>query len=274
MGKFDGILLCVDLDDTLLTSDKRVSRGNYDAIEYFKSEGGLFTFATGRIPIGAKPIIRQIMPNAPAVCFNGGSIYDFEKKKTLMLRTLDKGALDAARYIEKTLPDVGIVICTADKVYFCKVNDIVLEHQRLEELPDNFVGYEDIGEDRTKILFMTEEENMSVLRETVDSAPFADSYTFVKSSPWYYELLPKDTDKGTGLLKLAEMLGIPANRVIAVGDNENDLSLIKAAGTGIAVANAADCVKAAADCVTRESCDEDAVAAVIRMIESGELNIS
>ncbi len=274
MGKFDGILLCVDLDDTLLTSDKRVSRGNYDAIEYFKSEGGLFTFATGRIPIGAKPIIRQIMPNAPAVCFNGGSIYDFGKKETLMLRTLDKGALDAARYIEETLPDVGIVVCTADKVYFCKVNDIVLEHQRLEELPDNFAGYEDIGEDRTKILFMTEEENMSVLRETADSAPFADDYTFVKSSPWYYELLPKDTDKGTGLLRLAEMLGIPMNRVIAVGDNENDLSLIKAAGIGIAVANAADRVKAAADYVTRESCDDDAIAAVIRMIENGTLNIT
>ena len=274
MGKFDNILLCVDLDDTLLTSDKRVSRGNYDAIEYFKSEGGLFTFATGRIPIGAKPIIRQIMPNAPAVCFNGGSIYDFEKKKTLISRTLDKGALDAARYIDETLSDVGIVVCTSDRVFFCKVNDIVLEHQRLEEFPDNFVCYEDIDGDWTKILFMTEEENMSVLRETVDNAPFADSYTFVKSSPWYYELLPKGAEKGAGLLKLAEMLGIPTNRVIAVGDNENDLGMIRAAGTGIAVANAVENVKAAADYVTRENCDEDAVAAVIRMIENGKVGIT
>lgn len=48
MGKFDGILLCTDLDDTLLTTDKRVSDENSKAIEYFKSEGGLFTFATGR----------------------------------------------------------------------------------------------------------------------------------------------------------------------------------------------------------------------------------
>ena len=46
MGKFDGILLCTDLDDTLLTTDKRVSDENSKAIEYFKSEGGLFTFAT------------------------------------------------------------------------------------------------------------------------------------------------------------------------------------------------------------------------------------
>ena len=54
MGKFDGILLCTDLDDTLLTTDKRVSDENSKAIEYFKSEGGLFTFATGRVPQGAK----------------------------------------------------------------------------------------------------------------------------------------------------------------------------------------------------------------------------
>lgn len=274
MGKFDNILLCIDLDDTLLTSDKRVSRGNYDAIEYFKSEGGLFTFATGRVPLGAKPIIRQIMPNAPAVCFNGAVIYDFESGETLWSRSLDKGAQSAARYIDETLPDVGIEVCTADRVYFCKVNDVVLEHQRLEEFPDNFVGYRDIKEEWIKILFMTEEENMPVLRETVDNAPFADSYTFVKSSPWYYELLPKGAEKGSGLLRLAKILGIPPKRVIAVGDNENDLGMIKSAGTGIAVANAADCVKAAADRVMRESCDEDAIAAVIRMTENGEISIA
>ena len=56
MGKFDGILLCTDLDDTLLTTDKRVSDENSKAIEYFKSEGGLFTFATGRVPQGAKSV--------------------------------------------------------------------------------------------------------------------------------------------------------------------------------------------------------------------------
>ena len=54
MGKFDGILLCTDLDDTLLTTDKRISDENKQAIEYFMSEGGLFTFATGRVVDGAR----------------------------------------------------------------------------------------------------------------------------------------------------------------------------------------------------------------------------
>ena len=273
MGKFDGILMCTDLDDTLLTSDKRVSRGNYDAIEYFKSEGGLFTFATGRVPLGTKPILRQITPNAPAVCFNGVAIYDFEKKETLWSRTLDEGAVSAAEYIDENLPDVGIEVCSADKAYFCKVNQIVLDHQRFEEFPDNFVDYHDIDEPWIKVLFMTEAENMAKLRGAVDNAPFADDYTFVRSSPWYYELLPKGADKGSGLIRLGQLLGIAPERIIAVGDNENDLSMIKAAGIGVAVANAVESVRAAAGYVTREDCNSDAIAAVVRAIENGSLGI-
>ncbi len=59
--------LCTDLDDTLLTTDKRVSDENSKAIEYFKSEGGLFTFATGRVPQGAKLMLNYVHPNAPMV---------------------------------------------------------------------------------------------------------------------------------------------------------------------------------------------------------------
>lgn len=270
MGKFDGILLCTDLDDTLLTTDKRVSERNLRAIEYFKSEGGLFTFVTGRVTLGMKPILRQIMPNAPVVCFNGGVIYDFETQKPLWSRSLDSGALKAVEYMDKALPYVGIEVCSPDKVYFCKVNDIVLEHQRLEECPDNFVDYHDIDDIWSKVLFMVSEDKMSSLRMTADSSPFADKYTFVQSSPWYYELLPSGANKGSGLLKLAELLGISRARVVAVGDNENDLEMIKAAGTGVAVANAVEEVKAEADYITVDH-NSDAIAAIIEDIENGRI---
>ena len=79
MGKFDGMLLCTDLDDTLLTDNKQVSEKNRKAIDYFKSEGGLFTFSTGRVPMGARLILEYVVPNAPIVCFNGGGIYDFSE---------------------------------------------------------------------------------------------------------------------------------------------------------------------------------------------------
>ena len=92
MGKFDGILLCTDLDGTLYSDDKTVSRENLDAIEYFKSEGGLFTFITGRPPVTAVDICKTIHPNAPYGCFNGGAIFDPAKNEYLWSMDLPRDA--------------------------------------------------------------------------------------------------------------------------------------------------------------------------------------
>ena len=76
MKKFEGILFCTDLDGTLYDDNKNVSRKNLEAIEYFKSEGGTFTFITGRVPKTSKSICEIINPNAPYGCLGGGGIYD------------------------------------------------------------------------------------------------------------------------------------------------------------------------------------------------------
>ena len=68
MGKFDGILICTDLDGTLLRSDKTISRENLEAIEHFKSEGGYFTFITGRMPYFVGDMLEKARPNAPFGC--------------------------------------------------------------------------------------------------------------------------------------------------------------------------------------------------------------
>ena len=77
MGKFDGYLICTDLDGTLLRKDKSVSKENLEAIEYFKNEGGKFTFITGRMPFYAGDISNLIKPNTPIVCMTvlSGSIF-------------------------------------------------------------------------------------------------------------------------------------------------------------------------------------------------------
>ncbi len=273
MGKFDGILLCTDLDDTLLTTDKRVSDKNSRAIEYFKGEGGLFTFATGRVPAGAKLMLEFVHPNAPMVCFNGGAIYDFKDDKILWSRSLGKEALKVVEYVDKMFESAGIEVCTDDKNYFCKTNKIVEEHKAFEKLPDNYLDYHLIPEKWNKVLFMVETDEMPYLRELISAAPFFDDFTFVLSSPWYYELLPKNSSKGEGLVHLANLLGIDPKRTIAIGDNENDLKLVKMAGVGIAVANAIDETKSAADLVTREDNNSSAIAAVIEMLDSGEIDL-
>lgn len=268
MGKFDGMLLCTDLDDTLLTDNKQVSEKNRKAIDYFKSEGGLFTFSTGRVPMGARLILEYVVPNAPIVCFNGGGIYDFSENKMLWSRKLDSDAISAVEYVDRQLDFVGIEICTEEKIYFSKINAKVREHQVLEKLPDNDLDYHDIPEVWQKVLFMTEEHELNTVRRTISESPFADKYTFVQSSPWYYELLPKNSTKGDGLIQLGELCGIDRSRIIAVGDNENDLEMVKMAGVGIAVENAIPIVKNSADYITADN-NSDAIAKVIYDLENG-----
>lgn len=74
MDRFDGILLCTDLDGTLFNNDRTVSEENIKAIEFFKSKGGRFSFITGRMPFFAVDVYNTVRPNAPIGCINGGGL--------------------------------------------------------------------------------------------------------------------------------------------------------------------------------------------------------
>lgn len=270
MGKFDGILLCTDLDDTLLTTDKKISEDNKKAIEYFKSEGGLFSFATGRIPYGACLMLKHIEPNAPMVCFNGAGIYDHKKDKLLWQLELGEDAIEVLEFIDNNYPFSGIEVCTPDKLYFAKVNMVVERHKIHEKLPDRYEDYHNVSFPWIKVLFMQELEQVQIVRDALQNSKFTDKFDFVQSSPQYYELLPKNASKGDALMKLAEILNIPKNKVIAIGDNENDISMVKSAGLGVAVANAIKPLKDAADLITVDN-NSSALAVLISLLDSGEI---
>ena len=142
----------------------------------------------------------------------------------------------------------------------------------IEKLPDNFMDYHEIPETWQKVIFMVEEYDIPAIKKLLKESEFAEKYTFIQSSPYYYELLPKNSSKGAGLLKLAELLRIDPKKTVGMGDNENDLSLIQLAGTGVAVANAIPEVRAAADYITVDN-NSHAVSAVIRAINDGNIAI-
>ena len=268
MGKFDGILLCSDMDDTLLTTDKKISEENKSAIEYFMSEGGYFAFATGRVPMGARLGLAYIVPNTPIVCYNGAGIYDFRSERLLWLRSLDKGASAVAELVEKNMPQAAIEVCTDDKVYCCRTNWIIRRQFEIEQFEDTYSDFRDIPEEWVKAIFMVESEEIPELRELIGKSEFADRYNFIQSSPHYYEMLPKGASKGDAMLELAKLLGISPEHTIGVGDNENDLTMVSMAGIGVAVANAIPEVRSAADYITVDN-DHSAIKAVIEGVEKG-----
>lgn len=273
MAIFDGILICTDLDGTLLRSDKSVSKENLEAIEYFKAEGGLFTFITGRMPCTSGAIYNTVHPNAPFGCINGGGIYDYPTHTYIWTRELSREAITLARYAEENIPEIGYQANTFEKIYFCREN-LAMEHfRRLTGSPNFTADIDDITEPIAKIVFAdVDVKNIERLAKLLFAHPLAEKFDFIRSEHSLYEILPKGSNKGILLPKLAEHLGIDMNKTVAIGDYFNDIEMIKTAGVGVAVANARPEVKAVADHITVSN-EEHAIAQVISDIESGILVI-
>lgn len=272
MGIFDGILIISDLDGTLLRSDKSVSEENKLAIKHFINGGGMFTFITGRAPCGMLPVLEQITPNAPVGCLNGGGIYDIGKKEYLYKHILDLSAIEIVSAVDTYFPEAGIEIFGFNHIYFAKSSESTEKHRVDECLENISCDYRNPPEDVSKVLFGVKKERMALLEKTIYSHPFAENFDFIRSDSEYFELLPKGSCKGAVLDVLTDKLGIPLSKTVAVGDNDNDVSMLKIAGLGIAVANASTSAKEAADVITVSN-EEHAIAKIIYDIENGVIRI-
>ena len=271
--KFAGLLFCTDLDGTFFAAGGKVLQQNLDAIEYFKSQGGLFTFITGRVPQTSANICRIIQPNAPYGCINGGGIYDHHEGKYLWRMHLPAEAIELVREVDEKLPGIGIQFNTEKAIYFNKDNLTMERFRRNTGMPNIVCHYEDVKEPVLKVLFgHHENEQILALQELLHSHPKAHLFDFIRSEHALYEILPKGISKGTVLAKLAEILEIDLRRTIAVGDYNNDVSMIRTAGLGIAVSNACEEAKQAAKHITVSN-DEDAIAKIIEDLDRGKLSL-
>ncbi len=271
MGKFDGILICTDLDGTLFRKDKTVSEENREAIEYFKREGGYFTFITGRMPYYSQGAYNAARPNVPFGCVNGGGLYDGERKEYVWWQEMPEGFLPLIEAIDNKFPNVGIQVCTFFQTYFAKENDTMVNFRRVTGLPNLVADYRNICEPVGKVLFGTGiEEEIRAVEKTLREHPLAEKYDFIRSERKLFEILPKGVDKGLALKKLVDYLKISPEKTVAVGDYNNDVGMFRAAKYGIAVANASKEALEAADIVTVSN-EEHAIARIIYDIEEGKI---
>ena len=91
-----------------------------------------------------------------------------------------------------------------------------------------------------------------------------DELNLFLSNPWYLEIVPKGTDKGAAVRKVREYLGVPVERTLAAGDADNDIPMLREAGTAVAVKNAFETVRAAADIVTEKDNNHDGLIPVLK----------
>lgn len=274
MGKFDGILICTDLDGTLLKNDKTISRENIEAIEYFKREGGYFTFVTGRMPFFVSYVLETIKPNAPFGCVNGAGLFDGGKGEYVWKAVMPENVIELVKHIDDNFDDVGIQVNTFYKTYFCRENKTMESFRKVTGLENLVCNYNDVKEPVAKILFGSEsDEEIRLIEKMLKAHPLAKKFDFIRSEKTLYEILPKDIGKGTSIINLCRHLNIDINKTIAVGDYNNDISMFKASGIGIAVSNACKEALDAADCITVSN-EEHAIARVIYDLELGKYDLT
>lgn len=263
MGKFDGYLFVSDMDATLLSSNHTVSPENRRAIEYFIENGGRFTVASGRMPDAVRSYLSDIPLNAPAVLHNGAMLYDFDKNEKLYEKMIEEQRKEIVRRVYDDMPNVGIEVYADDTVYIYRTCDETARFLKrgysvVYSLPD------DVWERPwIKTLFIADEDVITaidpILREKYGAG------NLLRSGDRYLDMMAEGVSKGDGVLRLASMLGIGADKIIAAGDNMNDIAMLKAAGISWAVENASPDAKAAALFSAPDN-DSNAIAYIVNHI--------
>ncbi|MBQ8174284.1 MAG: HAD family phosphatase [Clostridia bacterium] len=273
MGKFQGILICTDLDGTLLRADKSVSEENLAAIDYFRAEEGAFTFVTGRMPFYATDICRAVRSDVPFGCINGGGIYDPREGKYLWQHTpLSPSVCELLEHVDRHMPGIGFQLNTFEKLYTCKNTPALENFRRVTKMPYVPCHHRDVPGPLAKaVLADFDPDNITRLHQLLAVHPLASEFDLVRSERTLFEILPNHTHKGLLIPKMAEVFGTTVEKTVAVGDYYNDIPMLREAGVGVAVANALPEVKAAADYVLAATNEEHAIAAIIRDIENGGL---
>lgn len=268
-------LILSDLDETLLNDDGTIHPENIAAIQAFTQNGGYFVPNTGRSYKSVYGTLAQLGLNQTTqyvVSYNGGAIVaiapdgqeeivvEHGMSLTLAQKIFDLGQVNDA---------VDTHVYTRDNLYIYNISATDQRYMTERQVP-----YTEIT--TTDLSFMANEGPvMKVIFEHPDPAvqqAIADAVTAVVgdevlvtfSSNRYVEFNPKGVDKGVTGLELADILGIARDDTAAIGDNLNDAAQIKAAGVGVAVANAKPEIKALADVVLTTTNNEAAVADFIK----------
>ena len=256
MGRFDGYLLCSDFDGTLAGAGGLVSARNLEAIEYYKSEGGLFTLASGRNPRFLKTYCDITHPNAPVISLNGGIIADARSCETLDFITFPESPLSM-------LEDLACRFPQLHTIHAWRPNGDIVIWQRQSGLSP----FEAPGGKEAVFSHALTIQDASVMPAVLSDAKhkYAGRYRFESSWPEGIEITPVFGGKGAALQRLRALIGPSVRVTVGMGDYENDISLLKQADIGIAVSNALNEVKKAADIVTVSNC-EDALWHVVNLL--------
>ncbi|NPC94686.1 sugar-phosphatase [Bacillus sp. WMMC1349] len=260
-------LIAIDMDGTLLNEQHEVTDEVKHTLHAAKAKGVKVVLCTGRPLGGVSRYLKELDLNEDGdyvIAYNGALVQNTYTEEVVSELTLGyqdvKDLYELSQKLKTPMhffdsaylytPNRDISPYTIHESYITQVQ---LKFRTIEELPEDILV--------PKVMFVNEEAKLD---RAIASVPedMKQRYTMVKSAPFYCEVLHPNVSKGNAVKKLAELLGIGRHEVMAIGDNGNDLTMIKWAGCGVAMGNAIPEVKACADYETTSN-SENGVAHVI-----------
>ncbi|HEY3558454.1 MAG TPA: HAD-IIB family hydrolase [Kribbella sp.] len=251
--------LVTDLDGTLVDRDLRIPPRNADAIERYRAAGGTVTIATGRNEMSARRYHEQLGLETPMILYNGARIIDVATGNRLLDLRLDAGWPIVEQHGLPDLPStVGVVGFHDLDAYLLKPATALAEYAARDQIELRRTPMPGCP---TKLMLIGESpDDLTGVPEAITR--LLPGVRLVSSEKTYLEVLPAAADKGSALRLLADRAGVELDQVAAIGDNPNDLELVRTAGLGAAVGDGhADLVHAADVIVV--PCSQGAVADLI-----------
>ena len=255
-------LIALDMDGTVLTGEKVISPRTAGAMQRALDEGKEVIFATGRCPGEMREHFAAFPDMKYAMCLSGALVQDIRTGRALADIPIPRDLAEKVLTLAEGL-DAMVSVYAGEDVFAetrHRGNMAYFGCQCFAALYESCaVWVDNIRQALYKInLYCHSEEVWHQAEALLKEIPLS----YASGIPNNFEISPFGVDKGMGLEKLCEATGIPIAQTIAVGDEGNDLAMIRAAGLGVAMGNATQAVKEAADAHTSD-CDHDGVAEVI-----------
>lgn len=268
-------MVCIDMDGTLLNSKKKISKYTQEVLKKVHDDKGVhIVITTGRIYNNAAYYSNLLGVKSAVISGNGAYIKEDVSGKVIHKKTL---STKQCKEVLEICKRYGVVpqfytpshIYIYSRVYWflsymlmgrqVPLNyKVTLKNIRKNEALNKVIE-ENEGEIVKALLINLNEKKLNKIQRIIKEELDLEVH---KSSRYSLEINTKGVNKGKGVLKLGEHYGIRKEEIVCIGDNDNDISMIKCAGLGIAMKNGSDKAKENADYVT-DTNDEDGVAKVI-----------
>ncbi len=267
--KVKDAVLALDLDGTLTNSKKEITENTIDAIGRFIKAGGTVVLASGRPTFGVTPVANILgleEKGGYILSYNGGYFFDCKNNKELFIKELTHEYLPV---LEEQAKHFGVNLMTYnhDKAYAL---DIEEPYYTMEVTINKFIRVKadpltpQITFPIIKCLMTAPGEHLAEVEKEMKKI-WDGKLNIVRSEPYFLELTEVGIDKANTITNMTKKLGKDVGNLICCGDGFNDLSMIKAAGIGVAMANAQEKVRQAADYITKSN-DEDGIVDVIEKL--------